>query len=151
MTHNDVLRSVRYLLNVSDATLGDIVRLGNGKVVLSDLVAFLKKEDEPGYRECGHAVMAQFLAGLIIYKRGKDDTRPPQPVALPVTNNAILKALRVAFELKDSDILSLMDKTGLRVSKPELSAFFRRPDHRNYRDCGDQVLRHLLRGLSGRI
>jgi uncharacterized protein YehS (DUF1456 family) len=151
MTHNDVLRSVRYLLNVSDATLGDIVRLGGGKVVLADLVAFLKKEDEPGYRECGHAVMGQFLVGLIIYKRGKDDSRPPQPIAPPVTNNAILKALRVAFELKDSDILSLMEKTGLRVSKPELSAFFRRPDHRNYRDCGDQVLRHLLRGLSGRI
>jgi uncharacterized protein YehS (DUF1456 family) len=151
MTHNDVLRSVRYLLNVSDATLGDIVRLGGGKVVLADLVAFLKKEDETGYRECGHVVMGQFLVGLIIYKRGKDDTRPAQPIAPPVTNNAILKALRVAFELKDSDILSLMEKTGLRVSKPELSAFFRRPDHRNYRDCGDQVLRHLLRALTGRI
>ena len=148
MTHNDVLRSVRYLLNVSDAKLGDIVRLGDGQVSQSDLVAFLKKEDEEGYRECSQSVMAHFLAGLIIYKRGKDPSRAPRPVEVPVTNNAVLRALRIAFELKDSDIIALIEKTGMRVSKPELSAFFRRPDHRNYRDCGDQFLRHLLRGLT---
>src|SRR3954471_3773073 len=107
MTHNDVLRSVRYLLNVSDTKLGDIVRLGDGQVSPADLVAFLKKEDEEGYRECGHQVMAHFLRGLIVYKRGKDESRSPRPIEVPVTNNAILKALRVAFELKDSDIIAL--------------------------------------------
>lgn len=147
MTHNDVLRSLRYLLNISDAQLGDIIRLGDGKVTESDLVAFLKRDDEEGYRPCSDDVMARLLNGLVIYKRGKDDSRPPQPVEIPVTNNAVLKKLRVAFELKDSDIIALIDKTGLRVSKHELSAFFRRPDHRNYRECGDQFIRHLLRGL----
>jgi uncharacterized protein YehS (DUF1456 family) len=65
-----------------------------------------------------------------------------------VTNNVVLKKLRVAFELKDSDIISLIEQSGLRVSKGELGAFFRRPDHRNYRECGDQFLRTLLKGLS---
>jgi uncharacterized protein YehS (DUF1456 family) len=148
VTHNDVLRSLRYLLNVTDAKLGDIIRLGGGEVSQTDLVAFLKKEDEEGYRECGHALMARFLNGLVIYKRGLDESRPPQPVEVPVTNNVILKRLRVAFELKDSDIISLIEKSGLRVSKGELGAFFRRPDHRNYRDCGDQFLRYLIKGLS---
>jgi uncharacterized protein YehS (DUF1456 family) len=148
MIHNDVLRSLRYLLNVSDSKLGDIIRLGGGEVSQADLVAFLKKEDEEGYRECGHELMARFLNGLVIYKRGQDQSRPPQPVEVPVTNNAILKRLRVAFELKDSDIITLIEKSGLRVSKGELGAFFRRPDHRNYRACGDQFLRNLLKGLS---
>jgi uncharacterized protein YehS (DUF1456 family) len=148
MTHNDVLRSLRYLLNVSDSKLGDIIRLGEGEVSQTDLVALLKKEDEEGYRECGHDLMARFLNGLVIYKRGKDQTRPPQPVEVPVTNNTILKRLRVAFELKDSDIIALIEKSGLQVSKGELSAFFRRPDHRNYRACGDQFLRNLIKGLS---
>jgi uncharacterized protein YehS (DUF1456 family) len=67
-----------------------------------------------------------------------------------VTNNVILKRLRVAFELKESDIVALIEKSGLRVSKGELGAFFRRSDHRNYRDCGDQFLRNLLKGLSER-
>ena len=140
MTHNDVLRSVRYLLNVSDATLADIIRLGHGEVSRGELVAFLKKEDEDGYQACGDAAMAHFLNGLVTYKRGKDDSRPPQPVEVPVTNNTVLKKLRVAFELKDGDIIALLQRTGLSVSKTELSAFFRRPDHRNYRECGDQLL-----------
>ena len=150
MTHNDVLRSVRYLLNVSDATLADIIRLGHGEVSRGELVAFLKKEDEDGYQACGDAVMARFLNGLVTYKRGKDDSRPPQPVEVPVTNNTVLKKLRVAFELKDDDIIALLQRTGLSVSKTELSAFFRRPDHRNYRECGDQLLRYLLKGLGSR-
>ena len=150
MTHNDVLRSVRYLLNVSDATLADIIRLGDGEVSRDDVVAFLKKEDDDGYQACGDAVMARFLNGLVTYKRGKDDSRPPQPVEVPVTNNTVLKKLRVAFELKDDDIIALLQRTGLSVSKTELSAFFRRPDHRNYRECGDQLLRYLLKGLGSR-
>lgn len=148
MTHNDVLRSVRYLLNVPDAKLGDLVRLGGGEVSAADLVALLKKDDEEGYRECGHELMARFLNGLVIYKRGNDERRPPPPVEVPVTNNVILKRLRVAFELEEGDIITLIEKSGLRVSKGELGAFFRRPDHRNYRPCGDQFLRNLLKGLS---
>jgi uncharacterized protein YehS (DUF1456 family) len=150
VTSNDVLRSVRYLLNVSDTKVGEIFRLGGEEVSPDDLVAFLKRDDEDGYRECGHASMARFLNGLVIYKRGKDETRPPQPVDVPVTNNVVLKKLRVAFELKDDALIALIEKNGLRVTKGELGAFFRRPDHRNYRDCGDQFLRNLLKGLSGR-
>jgi len=150
MTHNDVLRSVRYLLNVSDATLASIVRLGGYDILQAELAAYLKKEDEDGYQECGQAVMAHFLNGLIVHRRGRDESRPLQPIEVPVTNNVILKKLRVAFELKDDEILSLIGESGLRVSKAELNAFFRRPDHRNYRACGDQFLRNLLRGMSSR-
>jgi uncharacterized protein YehS (DUF1456 family) len=162
MTHNDVLRSVRYLMNISDAALADIIRLDlrdpqdlqglqgldDGKVSKADVAAFLKKDDEEGYRVCSDQVMAHFLNGLVTYKRGKDENRSPQPVEVPVTNNVVLKKLRAAFELKDSDIVTLLEKVGLRVSKTELGAFFRRPDHRNYRDCGDQFLRNFLKGLA---
>jgi uncharacterized protein YehS (DUF1456 family) len=148
MTNNDVLRSIRYLLNVSDAALVDIFRLGDCEVSRADVVSFLKKDDEDGYHACGDEVMAHFLNGLVTYKRGKDGARPPQPLDVPVTNNTVLKKLRVAFELKDDDIVAFVRKTGLIVSKTELGAFFRRPDHRNYRACGDQFLRHFLRGLA---
>jgi uncharacterized protein YehS (DUF1456 family) len=148
MTHNDVLRTLRYLLNVSDVALAGIIRLGGREVSRAAIVSFLKKEDDAGYQACGDEVMAHFLNGLVIYKRGKDESRPPQPVERPVTNNTVLKKLRVAFELKDGDIVALLDRSGLKVSKTELGAFFRRPDHRNYRECGDQLLRSLLKGLA---
>ena len=148
MTHNDVLRSIRYLLNVSDAALVDIIRLGDGEVSRTEIVAFLKREEDDGYQACGEVVLAHFLNGLVTYKRGKQAGRPPQSVEVPVTNNTVLKKLRAAFQLKDDDIIALLEKTGLRVSKTELSAFFRRTDHRNYRECGDQILRNLLKSLT---
>lgn len=148
MTHNDVLRSLRYLLNVSDATLADIFRLGDRQVSGAEVAAFLKTEDENGYQACGDKAMAHFLNGLVIYKRGKDEGRPPQPLEIPVTNNTVLKKVRVAFELKDDAIIALLQRTGLTLSKGELGALFRRPDHRNYRPCGDQLLRHFFRGLT---
>ena len=148
MTHNDVLRSLRYRLNVSDAVLADIFRLGNCAVSRAEVVAFLKTDDDDGHQACGDTAMAHFLNGLVIYKRGKDETRPPQPVEVPVTNNTVMKRIRVAFELKDDDIIALLQKNGLTVSKNELAAFFRRPNHRNYRECGDQVLRNFLKGLA---
>jgi uncharacterized protein YehS (DUF1456 family) len=150
LTHNDVLRSLRYLLNVSDARLGDIIRLGGGEVSQVDLVGLLRKDDEPGYRPCDDELMARFLDGLVIYKRGEDDTRPPRPLEVPVNNNIILKRLRVAFELTEGDIIELIEKGGLHISKSELSAFFRRPDHRNYRACGDQFVRNLIKGLNAK-
>jgi uncharacterized protein YehS (DUF1456 family) len=126
----------------------DIFRLGDHAVSRAEIVGFLKTEEDEGYQPCSDKALAHFLNGMVTYKRGKDDSRPPQPLELPVTNNTVLKKVRVAFELKDADIIALLQRTGLRVSKAELGAFFRRPDHRNYRECGDQILRNVLKAMS---
>lgn len=149
MTNNDHLKSLRYLLNLRDAGVRELLALVNCDVPLEDIANYLKDEEDPSYRECPHEIMAHFLDGMIILKRGKDDSRPPQPIQIPVTNNLVLKKLRVAFELKDTDLIALIEKSGvLRVTKAELSAFFRNQSHRNYRECGDQFLRNLLRAMS---
>jgi uncharacterized protein YehS (DUF1456 family) len=151
MIHNDVMRSVRYMLDISDARVADIVQLTGFQVDKADVVAFLKKEDEAGYRECSDEVIAHFLDGLVIHKRGRDENRPLPPVQLPVYNNLVLKRLRVAFELKDDDIIAIMESVGFPITKSELSALFRKEDQRNYRRCGDQFLRHFLKGLTARL
>lgn len=149
MTNNDALRSLAYLLHVSDAKLTDIIALADGCVVSKDdVIAYMKRDDEFGYVKCPDGVMSHFLNGVVILKRGKMEDAPPPVVETRITNNIILKKLRVAFELKDTDILSIIEGSGLRVSKAELGAFFRRPDHRNYRECGDQFLRNLIKGLT---
>ena len=100
---------------------------------------------------CDNVVMAHFLDGLIIHRRGRDESAPPRPVEKTITNNTVLKKLRVAFELKEEDCLALMAATGFQVSKPELSALFRNPAHHNFRPCGDQFLRNFLKGLTERV
>ncbi|MGK5088574.1 DUF1456 family protein [Bdellovibrionota bacterium FG-2] len=148
MLNNDVLRMIRYMMNISDTKLIEITKLAGLEVSTSEITSFLKKDDEEGYQECPHRVMAHFLNGLVLFKRGKDESRPPQPIETPVTNNLVLKRLRVAFELQDSAVIALIEKSGLKVTKSELSAFFRKQGHRNYRECGDQFLRNLIKGMT---
>lgn len=151
MINNDVLRSVRYLLDFSDAKIVDITKLAGLEIGKSEVNAFLKKEGEEGSLACPDAVLAHFLDGLVFFKRGKDETLPPRPITLPVTNNMVLKKLRVAFELKDEDLHAILHAANFPVSKPELSALFRKPGHSNYRSCGDQLLRNFLKGLTLRL
>ncbi|RJG10117.1 DUF1456 family protein [Pseudomonas cavernicola] len=151
MINNDVLRSVRYMLDISDAKIVEIIKLADYDVQLSDVSAFLKKDEEDGYADCSDEVMAHFLDGLVFHKRGKDESRPAHPMELPVTNNMVLKKLRVAFELKEDDMHAILQAADFPVSKPELSALFRKFGHSNYRTCGDQLLRNFLKGLTLRI
>ena len=153
MINNDVLRAIRYMLDLSDGKVVEIIHLADADfpVEKEDVQAFLKKDDEPGYAECSNPVLALFLDGLVFHRRGRDDSRPSRPPEKRVTNNVVLKKLRVAFELKDVDMHEILAAAGFPISKPELSALFRQPDHKNFRLCGDQLLRNFMKGLTMRV
>lgn len=147
MMNNDVLRSIRHMLKMSELKMTDLVKYSGGDVTLEEIHAYLKKEDEPGFRECPQNTMAHFLNGLIYFMRGKDENRAPLAVDLP-TNNVVLKKLRVALEMRDEDIIAVLNDAGFRATKSEISALFRKEGHPNYRVCGDQLLRNFLKGLT---
>lgn len=65
-----------------------------------------------------------------------------------INNNDVLKKLRIALKLKDTDVIDILDKADFRMSKSELSALFRKQGHTNYKECGDQILRKFLSGLA---
>ena len=91
------------------------------------------------------------LDGLIIKNRGRQESKPGQqapPKPDKLTNNVILKKLRIALELRDTDILEILDLAKFQISKSELGALFRRPGHKNYKECGNQFLRNFLIGLA---
>ncbi len=62
-------------------------------------------------------------------------------------NNDVLKKLRVALMLRDDEIVEILKLVDFKISKAELGAFFRKEDHPNYMECGDQILRNFLNGL----
>lgn len=64
-----------------------------------------------------------------------------------MNNNDIFKKLRVALQLRDDQIVEILQLVDFRISKAELGAFFRNTEHPNYMECGDQVLRNFLNGL----
>lgn len=148
MINNDVIRSIRFMLNVQDKKIVEIIKMADLDISIQEVKDYLLKEDEPNYLVCPDEVMAAFLDGLIYLKRGKDPSHPPVPYEFPITNNTVLKKLRVAFELKEEDIHQVFEWAGFKIGKHELTAFLRREGHSNYRNCGDQVLRYFLKGLT---
>ena len=146
MTNNDVLRRIRYTFSFSDSKMIALFGLAEHQVTRGQISDWLKKEDDPAYQKCNDTELSVFLNGLIIDKRGKKEGLQPKPEQR-LTNNIILRKLKIALKLKDEEILEVMDLANLSMSKHELSAFFRRPDHKNYRACKDQILRNFLRGM----
>ncbi|GBE02903.1 MAG TPA: DUF1456 family protein [Nitrospirae bacterium] len=146
MTNNDILRRIRYIFDFNDSKMIAVFGLADYQVTRGQISDWLKKEDDPAYQKCSDTLLAIFLNGLINYKRGKKEGSQPEPEQR-LTNNIIFRKLRIALNLKAEDILEIMDMAGLRISKHELSAFFRRPGHKHYRECKDQILRTFLKGL----
>lgn len=64
-----------------------------------------------------------------------------------LSNNDILKKLRVALELKDDDVIKILKLVDFEITKSEVNALYRNPDHQNFKPCGDQLLRNFLNGL----
>ncbi len=151
MTNNDKLRRIRYALDISDREVVQLFGLAGYEITPPQLTALFKKEDEAGFDECPDDIAILFLDGLIASRRGKRADAPdaaPKGKKAVLNNNAILKALRIALELKDEDLIETMRLAKVEVSKSEMSALFRKPGHPNYRPCGDQFLRHFLAGLT---
>jgi uncharacterized protein YehS (DUF1456 family) len=150
MTNNYILRNIRYALNLDDSAMTEIFRLGQHDIAPASLSALLKKEDEQGHVVCDDKMMGSFLDGLIIYRRGRKDSRPQIVKRGGLTNNDILKKLRIALELKEDDMLAILKSGSADISKSELTALFRKTGHKHYKECGDQFLRYFLKGLAVR-
>ena len=146
MTNNDILRRIRYAFDFGDSKMIAVFGLADLLVTRSQISDWLKKEDDPAFQECSDSQLAAFLNGLIHDRRGKKEGPQPEPEQV-LTNNIIFRKLRIALDLKAEDILEIMGLTDVRISKPELSAFFRKPENRHYRTCKDQVLRNFLKGV----
>lgn len=151
MNNNDVLRRVRYIFDFNDSKMMELFALGkpDDKEIISraQISDWLKKEDDPAHTVCTDTMLAIFLNGLIIKRRGVRDDAPFPIPEKRINNNVIFTKLKIALNFKAEDVLEVLALTGHRISKHELSAFFRKPGHKHYRECKDQVLRNFLKGL----
>jgi len=150
MTNNDLLRRLRYALNLNGVSMAEMCALGGHKIGPADVLKLLKKEDEHGFAVCDDTVLGAFLDGLITSRRGHRDAQPgvSQPADGLLNNNLILRKLRIALEMTDAEMLVVFGLAGVTISKAELSALFRGAGQRNYKECGDQLLRNFVRGLT---
>ncbi|MDP2561582.1 DUF1456 family protein [Psychrobium sp. 1_MG-2023] len=149
MINNLVLRRLRYALNLREASMVEIFKLADRKIKAGEISNLLMREKQEGFVECDDVTLEQFLDGLIIKLRGPRDesAAPLTKQKVRINNNIILKKIRIALELREDDLLEIMQIADFKFSKSEMSAFFRKPGSRQYKPCGDQMIRNFLIGL----
>lgn len=173
MDNNELNRRIRYALQLDDSQTMRLMSLIGDPPELEQVSAWRLKEEEDGFQPCPDAAMNALLDGLILDRRGppaaEPDTDPghagpgeasdrPGQATRPghetmdktVDNNSVLKQLRIALSLRSDEVHELVTAGGGKLNKTEIGALFRKPGTRNYRRCGDQVIRWFLAGLAER-
>ena len=146
MTNNDILRRIRYTFNFSDSKMISLFALAGETVTREQVSCWLKRDDHDDYKGLKDVLLATFLNGFINDKRGVKEGEPA-PIEKTLTNNIILRKLKIGLNFIDDDVVNVLDLADFRISKPELTALFRRPGHKHYRICKDQILRNFLQGI----
>lgn len=149
ISNNDILRRVRYIFDFSDDRMIALFGLANREVTRAEVSDWLKRDTDPAYQDCSDVVLATFLNGLIVDRRGERSGPSPEPEQ-QLNNNIILTKLKIALALSGEGVMEVLAESGHPMGKHEVSALFRRPGHKNYRQCLDQVLRNFLKGLQTR-
>lgn len=149
MTNNDVLRRVRYMFRLSDAKVIELFKHADYDVTTQTVGLWQKKDDDAEVNEMQDRELALFFNGLIIENRGRREGPQPEPED-PLTNNMIIRKLKIALNLKTTDILDLYASIDKPISKSELSDFMRNEGHKLYRPCGEQYLRNFLNALQAK-
>jgi uncharacterized protein YehS (DUF1456 family) len=148
MDNNDIMRRLRFALKLSDKQIVDIFGIANFVITEKSVISILKKEEDENFLKCTNDMLNAFLDGLIIQKRGKSDDTSKEKVIEEMSNNIVLKKLKIALNIKSEEIQAILLKEGVEVSNSEISAVMRRAGHRNYKECGDRYLRNFLKGLA---
>ena len=146
MINNDILRHIRYIFDFSDSQMVELFASVDSVVTQTEIIDWLRKEEDPAFKTLHDIQLTCFLNNLITQMRGKKEG--PQPlVERELNNNVVFNKLKIALAFKAEDVLDIMQLSGLRLNKRELSAFFRKPDHKHFRECKDQILLNFLKGL----
>ena len=146
MKNNDILRRIRFIFDFDDSKMMALMSTTEQKVTRAQVSNFLKRDDDFDFQALSDKELAIFLNRLIEENRGKRDGPAVEPEKR-LNNNMVFMKLKIALNLKAEDVLDILSVAGFKFGKHELSAFFRKPGHKHYRECKDQILRTFLQGL----
>ncbi|MFT4634884.1 MAG: hypothetical protein ACI854_001314 [Arenicella sp.] len=154
MTNNDILRRLRFAFDFSNkdsVALFSLDPSSSAEMTQPTFLQRLAKDEDDDFIPCNDDELAAFLDGLIVSKRGAREPVPVAAIRAPhfrISKNDVLKKLRIAMSFKEEDMLATLEQGGTSMSKSELGALFRNPSQKNYRACGNQVLRNFIKGLT---
>jgi len=144
---NEVIYRIHKALNLSLDEMLEAYKLENYEIKRSHLESLLKRRQDDGFMLCSYEELGVFLDGLVTLKRGPSPKKNNEDEIVELTNNLILKKLRIALELKESETEIIFGLADIELSKQQLASLFRKEGHKNFKSCSDELLMAFLEGL----
>lgn len=144
MKNNELLQSICNALKLAEGDLASLLELSGHDAGSKPDVSLLQ--------ECSNAQLRCVLEGLIIAERGpREDGKPPAINDKALSNNEVLKKLRIALNLQEEDMLLVFEEGGATLSPTELGALFRKQGNKHFRACSDELLLQFFGGFQPRL
>ncbi len=147
MNTNDILYKIQKALGLTHEEIVHIYELADYKMSNDHLNALLKRRFDKGFEACSYEELGVFLDGLVRFKRGPSPKKDNSDEVVELTNNLILKKLRIALELKEAETEIIFNLADIELTKQELKSLFRKEGHKNFKSCSDSLLNAFLDGL----
>ncbi|WP_373032189.1 DUF1456 family protein [Sulfurovum sp.] len=144
---NEILFRIKKALNLSTEEMIEAYKLEGYTMEASHLESLLKRHLDDGFIIASYEELGVFLDGFVALKRGPSPKKPNDDEAVELTNNLILKKLRIALELKEAETEIIFNLADVELSKQQLASLFRKEGHKNFKECSDELLMAFLDGL----
>ena len=144
---NEILYRIHKALNLSQEDIIKAYKLEDYEMETEHLDALLKRRLDKGFELCSYEELGIFLDALVTFKRGPSDKKKDSDAIVELTNNLILKKLRIALELKEAETEIIFGLAEVELSKQQLASLFRKEGHKNFKPCSDELLMAFLEGL----
>ena len=147
MNTNDILFKIKTALSLDNQTIIEAYSFTGYNMKPERLDRLLKRRQDSDFEFCSYEELGLFLDGFVLLKRGPSPKKTDENEVIELTNNLILKKLRIALELKEPEIEIIFGLGEANLSKQQLSSLFRKEGHKNFRECSDELLIAFLNGL----
>jgi len=144
---NEILYHIQKALNLSIEEMLETYKLETYEMEPNHLASLLQKRLDKGFKLCSYEELGVFLDGFVTLKRGPSPKKSNKDEIVELTNNLILKKLRIALELKEAEIEIIFGLADVELRKQQLASLFRKEGHKNFKPCSDELLMAFLEGL----
>ena len=149
MRTNDIFRKLTQSLLLDTPKIQALFAVTEIDLSDKDVANLLKTDYQPGFEAMPDYILTIFLNNLIDEQRGKKADAQAEVIEKhhKISNNDVLKKLRIAFNLHEQDVRDALKLATIELTKSDLSALFRKPGHAQFKGCDDSLVLDFIEGL----
>jgi uncharacterized protein YehS (DUF1456 family) len=149
MRTNDIFRKIVQSLPLDTPQIQSLFAPSDIDLSDKDVANLLKTDYQPGFEAMPEYILIIFLNNLIDQERGKKADAVAEAIEkhAKISNNDVLKKLRIAFVLHEQDLRGALKLVTIELTKSDLAALFRKAGHEHYKACDDELVLDFIEGI----